>query len=628
MRGDENDSARYARSLIEASVDPLVTINALGKITDVNVATERVTGKPRADLIGTDFAEYFTEPEKARQGYEQVFLKGQVTDYPLAIRHLNGQVTEVLYNASVYKDAHGNVSGVFAAARDVTERNCAEREREQYYRFFMLSSEGMCIADPFGCFHRVNPALSKMTGYAEAELISQPYIDFIHPDDRQSTLAEMKRQVSERPSIQFENRYVRKDGGHIHLSWTAYFDSASGLTYATARDITERKQAELKLERANRALQTLSACNQVLVHTQNEQHLLDQICRLLVDIGGYRMAWIGVPDTGDEHPVRPVASYGRVDDFFDEIKISWADNRYGRGPTGTAIRTGTIQTNQDFATNAAMIPWREAAAKRGYRSSIALPLKGTTGMLGAITIYADTACAFTETEVVLLRELTDDLVFGIETLRTRVDRDRIALENLHHDATLRSSLEDTIRAIANTIETRDPYTSGHQRRVGDLAVAIAVEMRLPQSTIHGIELAASIHDLGKVSIPSEILCKPTRLTDIEYTLLKSHVKCGYDILKDIRFPWPIATMVLQHHERVDGSGYPQGLKGDEILLESKILMVADVVEAMVSHRPYRAGLGLDRALQEIEAGRGTTYDASVANACLRVFRNNGFTFKA
>ncbi len=401
MRGDENDSARYARSLIEASVDPLVTINALGKITDVNVATERVTGKPRADLIGTDFAEYFTEPEKARQGYEQVFLKGQVTDYPLAIRHLNGQVTEVLYNASVYKDAHGNVSGVFAAARDVTER----------------------------------------------------------------------------------------------------------------------KQAELKLERANRALQTLSACNQVLVHTQNEQHLLDQICRLLVDIGGYRMAWIGVPDTGDEHPVRPVASYGRVDDFFDEIKISWADNRYGRGPTGTAIRTGTIQTNQDFATNAAMIPWREAAAKRGYRSSIALPLKGTTGMLGAITIYADTACAFTETEVVLLRELTDDLVFGIETLRTRVDRDRIALENLHHDATLRSSLEDTIRAIANTIETRDPYTSGHQRRVGDLAVAIAVEMRLPQSTIHGIELAASIHDLGKVSIPSEILCKPTRLTDIEYTLV-------------------------------------------------------------------------------------------------------------
>lgn len=619
-------SDRYARSLIESSLDPLVTISSEGKITDVNLATEMATGKSRAALIGTDFADYFTEPEKARRGYEQVFLKGQVKDYPLALRHRDGHITEVLYNASVYKNEDGDVVGVFAAARDVTERNRAEQEREQYYRFFMLSTEAMCIADPFGCFHCVNPALAKMTGYSEAELISKPFIDFIHPDDRQSTINEMNLQVSQRPSIQFENRYVRKDNIPIYLSWTAYFNKADGATYATARDITERKQSEINLQRVNRALQTLSACNQVLVHTQREQQLLDQVCRLVLDIGGYHMVWIGVPEYEGEQLVRAVASFGDTAKFLSEVKITWADNELGRGPTGTAIRTGKIQANQDFMTNAAMAPWRDSAAKHGYRSSISLPLNGVSGMLGALTIYADIAYAFTDTEIELLRELSEDLVFGIETLRTRADRDRISLENQQYEEVLRSSLEDTIRAIAGTIETRDPYTSGHQRRVGELAVAIAKELALPASTIHGVELAASIHDLGKISIPSEILCKPTKLSEIEFMLLKGHVQCGYDILKDIKFPWPIATMILQHHERLDGSGYPQGLKDDDILLESKILAVADVVEAMMSHRPYRASLGIECALQEIERGRGVTYDAAVADACVRLVKESRFAF--
>ena len=184
----------------------------------------------------------------------------------------------------------------------------------------------------------------------------------------------------------------------------------------------------------------------------------------------------------------------------------------------------------------------------------------------------------------------------------------------------------TIKAIADIIELRDPYTSGHQRRVSELAVSIAKELALPDSSIHGIELAARIHDLGKISVPSEILCKPTALTDIEFMLIKNHVQCGFKILKHINFPWPIAAMVLQHHERMDGSGYPRGLKEDAILLESKILMVADVVEAMMSHRPYRAALGIERALKEIENGRGTLYDIGVADACLRVFGENRFAF--
>jgi len=175
---------------------------------------------------------------------------------------------------------------------------------------------------------------------------------------------------------------------------------------------------------------------------------------------------------------------------------------------------------------------------------------------------------------------------------------------------------------------RDPYTAGHQRRVGQLAAAIARELGLPEDTMRGIELAASIHDLGKISVPAEILSKPTKLTAIEFMLLKNHAQAGFDIIKDIKFPWPIATMVLQHHERQDGSGYPQGLKGEQILLESRILAVADVVEAMASHRPYREALGIDSALQEIQRGRGTLYDAAVVDACLRLFAEKRFTFSS
>ncbi|HXU93924.1 MAG TPA: HD-GYP domain-containing protein, partial [Gallionella sp.] len=189
------------------------------------------------------------------------------------------------------------------------------------------------------------------------------------------------------------------------------------------------------------------------------------------------------------------------------------------------------------------------------------------------------------------------------------------------------SLHDTIQAIAATVEMRDPYTAGHQRRVADLAAGIAGEMGLTHEQIYAINLAGIVHDLGKISIPAEILSKPGRLSPIEYTLVKQHPQAGYDILKGIDFPWPLAQFVLQHHERLDGSGYPQGLKGEEILPEARVLAVADVIEAMASHRPYRAGLGLESALEEISTHRGTLYDSAAVDAALRLFREKNYQFK-
>jgi PAS domain S-box-containing protein len=193
---------------------------------------------------------------------------------------------------------------------------------------------------------------------------------------------------------------------------------------------------------------------------------------------------------------------------------------------------------------------------------------------------------------------------------------------------IRKALGATVQAIAVTVETRDPYTAGHQRRTADLAQAIAEDMKLSPDRIEGIRVSSAIHDLGKISVPAEILSKPTKLTELEFSLIKTHSQSGYDILKDIEFPWAIARIVLEHHERMNGSGYPNGLSGDSILVESRILAVADVVESMASHRPYRPALGIDAALEEIEKNRRTLYDDTVVDSCLKLFRVKGFQLKA
>lgn len=191
---------------------------------------------------------------------------------------------------------------------------------------------------------------------------------------------------------------------------------------------------------------------------------------------------------------------------------------------------------------------------------------------------------------------------------------------------LRSALEGSINAMAVFVEMRDPYTSGHQQRVAGLAAAMGKEMAFAEDKIEGLRMAGKIHDIGKMAVPAEILSKPGRLSKLEFDLIKIHPRVGYDILKPIEFPWPIADMVLQHHERVDGSGYPSGLKGNKILPESRILAVADVVEAMASHRPYRAALGMDRALDEITRNKGTLYAPDGVEACARLVEEKGFHF--
>ncbi len=221
-----------------------------------------------------------------------------------------------------------------------------------------------------------------------------------------------------------------------------------------------------------------------------------------------------------------------------------------------------------------------------------------------------------------------DRITGVQGVMRDITARKKAQEAAR-DGTLRlvKAMEDTLQAMAMIVEMRDPYTAGHQRRVSQLACAIAEEMELSTDRITGLRLAALIHDIGKVRVPAEILTNPRALSEAEMSIIKMHPTLGYDVLKTLNLPWPVAEIVYQHHERMDGSGYPAGLKGPAIVMEARVLAVADVVEAIASHRPYRPARGIGEALEEISRQKGTLYDAEVADGCIRAFRDRLFKFR-
>jgi HD-GYP domain-containing protein (c-di-GMP phosphodiesterase class II) len=460
---------------------------------------------------------------------------------------------------------------------------------------------------------------------------SKEFLNAVHPADRERLARAVARDRKSGAPGQLEYRALWPDGSiHWLLANTNVTRDANGKParmVGLVTDITERKQAEIALERANRALKTLSAGNEELVRATSESDLLHAVCRVIVEKGGYRMAAVGYPEDDADKTITVMASAGDEQGYFTSLTHTWADTKEGQRPGARAIRTKLPAIARNIPDDPAFAPLRERGVGRGFVSNLALPLLDGTRLIGVLSIHAEEKEAFDDAEIQLLEELSRDLAYGITTLRTRAERDRIAHEHRHHAEILRRSLEDSIQAIAFTVEMRDPYTSGHQKRVADLAVAIAGAMGLDEEKIHGIHLAGVVHDLGKIRVPAEILAKPGKLTMLEFELVKVHPQVGYDILKDIKFPWPIAAIVWEHHERMDGSGYPRGLKREEILVESRIMAVADVVEAMASHRPYRASLGIEPALREIERGRGTVYDAAAVDACVKLFREGGFVLQ-
>jgi response regulator RpfG family c-di-GMP phosphodiesterase len=290
----------------------------------------------------------------------------------------------------------------------------------------------------------------------------------------------------------------------------------------------------------------------------------------------------------------------------------------GRGRQSQVIRTGKALNCADTTARPSEVVTEYTVTTAGeikegpaveeenmIRSAAFVPMLTSGDVIGVIQVQSHRLAAYSQEAV--------DLLSGMANVAA------IAIENARLIQKIREALDSTVRIVGDTVEIRDPYTAGHQRRVTKLACVIAKKLGLPEGKIDGVRVASLLHDIGKMSIPAEILSKPTRLTEIEFALVRQHPQVAHDLLKYISFPWPIAEIVLQHHERMDGSGYPLGLEGKEILPEACILAVSDVVEAMSSHRPYRAALGVSAALEEIKKNRGRLYSEVVVDACVRLF---------
>ena len=863
---------------------------------------------------------------------------------------LSTVVALVLRNAFLYERQEQIIQERTAELRHANERlhrELAERreaqsklkESEERLRLTLEATQiGIWDWDVKNDRWYASPIYYSMLGYEPkpGSADRREWLERVHPDDR-AMVQEKIQEVLARDftSYEYEARMRHADGSYRWHSVTGFgierdADGKAARILGTRTDIDERRQAEEALRRLNRELRAISNCNQTLVRAVDEQALLTDICRIVCDDAGYRMAWVGYAENDDAKTVRPVAWAGAEDEYLAGAGITWSDTPRGRGPAGTAIRSGESATVGDFASDDRVLPWRDGALQHGYRSAIALPLNDESGhTFGALCIYAAEPEAFTPAEARLLKELSGDLALGVSVLRSRAERrqadeerqahlsflesldqvnqtitretdvtamlqnivetmlvmfgcdrawlfypcdpeaetfrvpveasrpkypgagaidhdlpmdpslaadlrkalaseeplafstgtdqpvneltakqfgvqaqlfqaiyprtgkpwvfgmhqcshpriwtererelfreighrvadglssvlllrdlrdgeaqlsaaaaewratfdamsDSVALfdaegkvvrcnastvaltgrdyaqiighacyEIFHgtsawhescpqlqargslrgetsvfeqggqwlrvtfHPMTdakgafsggvhvvsdiselkqteerLRDSLaqvqsvsEEVIGAIAGIVEVRDPYTAGHERRVSELATAIAQQMGFDEDAVRGVRVGGLLHDVGKIGVPAEILTKPTALTAIEFELIKTHPLVAHDLLRGINFPWPVAEMALQHHERLDGSGYPQGLHGDEALIEARILAVADVVEAMASYRPYRPALGVEVALAEIEKNRGRLYDAQAADACLRLFREGGFAFR-
>jgi PAS domain S-box-containing protein/putative nucleotidyltransferase with HDIG domain len=545
---------------------------------DFNKAGERIEKINRVKLIGKSVLEVFPGVKEIGlfKVFQAVWKTGEAQHHPISL-YKDERIIGWRENY-VYKLPSGDLVAVYD---DVTERKQAEdalRESERKLRLVTDQvTDVIWSMDLQGNFTFVTPSAERMIGYTVAEMLSLNFSQITTPESYRMAmdLISKRMKAKKRAPVILEIQQVCKDGSNKWCEVTAIFatddNRPSGIIGVT-RDISERKLAEEALREKEETIRAFVETSQDWIWSIDLNGIHTYSNPAVENILGY---------TPDELIGKSSLELMHDEERQDlETKLpQWIKEK--RGWQNLVLR------------------WRHKDGRWRWLESNAVPIfDGTGKLIGFRGVDRD----------ISKRKQTE------EKLQESYDK-------------LHETMIATVNTLASTVEMRDPYTAGHQRRVTILACAMAEEMGVTEEQFDGLRMAGLVHDIGKFSVPVEILNKPGRISETEFSIIKHHSQAGYNILKEIEFPWPVAQIVLQHHERLNGSGYPQGLKNGGIMLEAKVLAVADVVEAMASHRPYRPALGIDAALEEITKNQGILYEPEIVEACKRLFTEKGFVFE-
>ena len=560
------------RTIFETARDFIFIKDRDSKFTAINPAFERLYGVPASKLIGKTLAPFVKKGMWARIKDDDFrVLNGDIIDdeHPSPITGSS----KIHHMIKVpMRDSSGEVIGICGIGRDITGRKQVELElRESEERFRMLSNNApfaISVMAPDKTLEYFNPRFTELFGYTKEDIpdkdtwFAKAYPDAAYRKKVRSVWEKDRNKKVKIGSENPRNFTVRCKNGQDKIIAFRTVDLQYGRQYLVYDDITDRKKSELALRESEERYRSL------IDNIHLGINLIDADFNILM-----------VNAAQIEHFNKPAReTIGKK--CFREFEKR--DAVCPHCPGATAIATGQ---RAEVET--------EGVRDDGSHFQVRLQTFPVFAPDGTVTSF-------------------------IEVVEDITARKEVKQSLLEHKEALQNSFFGTAEALSKVIEDRDPYTSGHSAGVAGLAEAIARVMGLPEDQITGVYIAGVLHDIGKMAVPVEILVKPGRLTDMEMSLIQRHPEAGYEILKGIEFPWPVAQAALQHHERMDGSGYPQGLKGNEIALEARILGVADVVDAMTHHRPYRPAFSVQDAMGEISKGRGRLYDPKVVDACIKV----------
>ena len=574
------DAAEEKYSTLVNNIQDAIFIIKDGKVRYANKVFSKIVDYREEELIGKGIEELVAPEDLAMVSDRYIRrMKGEPVTAEYEFRLMKkDRMTRVDVRMSVGTIVYEGGLAALGTGRDITKQKRAEeklRRKEASLRYAQSQAHlGSWEINLSAQTHSWSEEMFRIFGFDSTSGVPtfEKFESIIHPDDYERVRFCFNQSLSSQKPFHDEYRIIKPDGSlcWVEVRAKPIFDYRGKMVEfsGTAQDITERKQMEYEL----------------MTSESNFRHSLDDSPL------GVRVVTLEGDTIYANKAILDIYGYENI----DEMRSAPLSKRY---------------TPESYAE------YQERKEKR---------LKGEKG-----PSEYEVSIVTKNGNVRHLHVLRKDIVWNgkkqYQVIYQDITDRRKAEEKLSQTLeNLRQSFKATIQVLGMASEARDPYTAGHQRRVSNLARAIAAEKRLSQDIVEGIRMVGSIHDIGKLSVPGEILSKPTKLTDLEFSLIKEHSQSGYEMLKHVESPWPLAQIVQQHHERMNGTGYPQNLKGNEILIEARIIAVADVVEAMASHRPYRPALGIEAALDEIERNKGVLYDENVVDACLRLFREKEY----